>query len=254
MKNIVFLIAALLIAPFAFSQNPTAGDKVEDTNLKKDLDYDFDDWQQRKNKHWQGFDIGINTLMYDGNDSPPPGYESLRLDYGRSFYFGLNLFEGDAQIAGEYFKIVSGLGFDFYNFQLRSSDIMYQQNDSLMFYTDSVHSFKNNNMKSGHITAPLLLAFNTSPKNSTSFHIAFGAIFSYRLSGKQKTKYDLGEQKHQYLVKSEMLQNPWKIAATLRLGYGNFHVFANYALTDFWVAGAAPSARSMVIGLKVIPW
>ena len=258
MRIVCTVFLALLISFQSFSQEkePESGDKVVDENEKMDIDYGWEDYIHRKNKHWQGFDVGINTIIYEdgGTDTPPPGYQDLRLDYGRSFYFGLNLFEKDIQLSGEYVKIITGLGFDFYNFQMRSNSIMYVNNDSLAFLTDSTNNFKNNNMKNGHITVPLLLAFNTSPKNSSSFHIALGVIFSYRLSGKQKMVYNIGEQKHIDLVKSEMLQNPWKIASTLRLGYANFHVFANYALTDYWVSGAAPSARSMVVGLKVIPW
>lgn len=252
MKNSILSIFFLSSVLFSFGQRPEAGDQVIGD---KSPDLSWETWTQRKNKHWQGFDIGINTLIFeDGSDTPPAGYESLRIDYGRSFYFGLNLGEKDIQLYGEFVKIVTGIGFDFYNFQLRGNDVMYKRNDSLMFEADSIHSFKNNNLKNSHITVPLLLAFNTSPKNSTSFHIAIGAIFSYRLSGKQKIQYNIGEQCHTYMVKSEMLQNPWKAAATLRLGYSNFHVFANYALTDFWITNSGPKAKSLVVGLKVLPW
>ena len=225
----------------------------------------YDEYKKRKNRHWQGLDIGINGLSYaDGTDVPPAGYQFVQLDYGRSYYFGLNLFEGDIyQINGELIKILMGVGFDFNNFQLRGSSLMVNRNDSLVERADTLRNFKgssNNNMKNAHITVPLLLAFNTSPKNTTSFHIAFGAIFSYRISGKQKVVYkyndqsESGDLKEEVLRKSRMFQNPWRINATLRLGYGNFHVFGNYNLLHYWENGQAPSARLWTIGVKVLPW
>ncbi|MBD81600.1 MAG: hypothetical protein CL840_21960 [Crocinitomicaceae bacterium] len=254
-KYYIVWVFTIIVTGLIAQDNPGAGDVDLDDKEKIEFYDSYDEFRNRKNKHWQGFDIGINGLMYeDGTDVPPGGYEYLQLDYGRSFYFGLNLFEVDFQINGELIKVVTGLGFDFNNFQLRSNSYMYSRNDSMIEVRDSVWNFCNNNMKNAHITVPLLLAFNTSPKNSTSYHIAFGVIGSYRLSGKQKVVYINGNLKNEILRKSPMHQNPWQVHATLRLGYGNFHIFGNLGLIDYWESGAAPSAKVWTMGIKVLPW
>jgi len=240
----------------AQDKKPEAGDENLDDKKRETTFYDsYDDYQERKNKHWQGLDIGINGFMYeDGSDVPPSGYEYLRLDYSRSFYFGVNLFEVDKQINGELIKVITGLGFDFNNFQLVGSNYLISRNDSLIGLPDTNFGFFNSNMKNGHVTVPLLLAFNTSPKNSSSFHIAVGAIFSYRISGKQKIRYNSGDVQNDHLRYGRMHQNPFRINATLRLGYSNFHVFGNYNVLNYWESGHAPKANLWTIGVKVIPW
>ena len=70
----------------------------------------------------------------------------------------------------------------------------------------------------------------------------------------QKKNFNYIDLKEEVLRKSRMFQNPWRINATLRLGYGNFHVFGNYNLLHYWEDGQAPSARLWTIGVKVLPW
>lgn len=253
---LLVLIGICSLTLNAQDTKPEAGDVDINDKKKETVFYDnYEEYQERKNKHWQGLDIGINGFLYeDGSDNPPPGYEYLRLDYSRSFYFGVNLFEVGYPINGELIKMVTGLGFDFNNFQLVGSNYLGSRNDSLVGVPDSSYGFYNSNMKNGHVTVPLLLAFNTSPKNSSSFHIAIGAVFSYRLSGKQKIKYYSGEVKNEHLRYGRMHQNPWRINATLRLGYANFHVFGNYNLLDYWESGHAPKTSLWTVGIKVIPW
>jgi hypothetical protein len=228
----------------------------QDSSSNKVDFYDsYNDWQERKNKHWQGFDMGVNGLVWEeGSDVPPPGYEYLRIDVGKSFNFMLNLFEVGIPIKEEYVKIVTGLGFEWNNLHIKGNSYMYSFGDTLTELPETRWSFKKNNMKSGHLTVPLLLGFNTGEYNNSSWHLAFGVIGSLRLSGKQKVEWEQGGNTHVLKIKSRMHQNPWRVQATVRAGYANFHLFANYALTDYWLEGEGPRARLWSIGLKLIPW
>ncbi|UTW60693.1 outer membrane beta-barrel protein [bacterium SCSIO 12741] len=255
MRTLFFLLAALLISPVLKSQTHPGGGDINLDDNRMNFDYSWEEWQDRKNKHWQGLDIGINSLIYeDGTDVPPAGFKGMQLDYGRSFYFGVNIYEQGIPIVGEYFKGVVGIGLDYYNFQLKGNDLMVSEGDSMTLRTDTVFGYRNNNMKNSWVTVPLLLGVNTSQYNSSSFHIAAGVILGYRLTGKQKIKFWDGEICNTIRRKSNMHQNPWRATATVRIGYGNFHLFGNYSLTDYWAEGEAPKARVMVVGIKVIPW
>jgi hypothetical protein len=126
--------------------------------------------------------------------------------------------------------------------------------DTLTEVVDTTWTFKKNNMKNSHITVPLLLAFNSKERHSESWHLAVGVVASLRLSGRQKVQWYQGDICHTNIIKSRMHQNPWRLNATARLGYGNFQVFGNYGLTNYWADGEGPEAKLWVIGLKVIPW
>lgn len=256
MKHLILVIGVILLCSNVKAQNhPGGGDVNTEDEETVDFYSSVEDWQDRRNKHWQGFDIGINGLRYaDGTDVPPEGYKYLQLDYSKSFYFGLNLFEVGIPINGEYAKIVTGLGFEFNNFQLKGNSYMYDLGDSLSEVPDTNWNFKNNNMKNSHITVPLLLAFSSSPKHSTSYHLAFGVVASYRIAGRQKVQFYDGDLCHTTILKSKMHQNPFRLQGTVRLGYGNFQVFGNYGLTSYWQDGKAPEAHIWTLGLKVIPW
>lgn len=254
MKKIFVLLLGVLFFQNSFSQDKkdTTVVIVEDGG---DFYSSYSEWKDRPPKHWQGFDIGINGLWWDGGtDNPPAGYEYLSIDYSRSFYFGLNLGEVGIPIAGEHLKLVTGLGFDFNNFQLRGNSYMADIGDTLTEVPDTTWKFKNNNMKNSHITVPLLLGFSSTKKHSTSFKLAAGVVFSYRLAGRQKVKYWEGDICNVIVRKSRMHQNPFRAHATIRAGYGNFQLFGTYSLTNYWEDGAAPEARMWVLGLKVIPW
>lgn len=255
--KLVFL--AIFTACFTFlgiAQNenqPKAGDQIITDD--KGIEYSWDEWKNRKNKHWQGLDFGINYLQFsDQSNNPPKGFSYLEIDPARSFYIGLNLAEKDFTIVGEYVKIVTGIGFDWYSFQFTKDVVLSSVKDTLIGTIDPINNFSKNRLKSGHITVPILLAFNTNVKHSKSFHIAMGVILSYRLSGKQKIVFENNGVQSKISRKAVMHQNPGKAAATLRLGYNNFHLFGNYALTSFWEKGAAPEARTVVVGLKILPW
>ncbi|MDB9725134.1 PorT family protein [Salibacteraceae bacterium] len=255
----IFTFSTLLLSCFlaaeltAQEQPPNAGDKIITDD--KNRDFSWEEWKERSNKHWQGLDIGINMLLFDdGTEIPPANYDALTPNIGKSFYFGLNLFEKDITLHGEYIKFISGLGFDFYNFQLSKNAVLFTQGDTLTASIDSVHTFSKNNLKSSFVTIPLLLAFNTNVKHSKAFHFAAGVILGYRLSGKQKIEYTTGNIETTLERKAQMHQNPWKVAATVRLGYANYHLFGNYALTNFFNNGEAPKAKSVVLGIKILPW
>jgi hypothetical protein len=250
----IFLFTILFsIGLKAQDEKPDAGDKIITEEKKRD--FSWEEWKDRSNKHWQGLDLGINMLLFeDGTEIPPTKYNALTPDIGKSFYFGLNLIEKDITLHGEYIKFITGLGFDFYNFHLDKNAILYTRGDTLAAALDSVNTFTKNNLKSSYVTIPLLLAFNTNVKHSKAFHFATGVILGYRITGKQKIQYNTGNVETAIERKAQMHQNPWKVAATVRLGYANYHLFGNYALTNFFLKGEAPEAKSIVLGIKILPW
>ncbi|MFT6441687.1 MAG: hypothetical protein ACJASM_001224 [Salibacteraceae bacterium] len=251
--TLVLLTILLSLGLNAQNEKPNAGDKIITDEKKRD--FSWEDWKERSNKHWRGLDVGINMLLFDdGSEIPEAKYNVLTPDIGKSFYFGLNVLEKDITLNGEYIKFITGFGFDFYNFHLDKNAILLSQRDTLASVIDTINTFTKNNLKSAHLTVPLLIAFNTNVKHSKAFHFATGLILSYRLSGKQKIEYDDGNVETALERKGQMHQNPWKVAATFRIGYANYHVFGNYALTNFFVSGQGPQATSVVFGIKMLPW
>src|SRR5690606_16654882 len=125
-------------------------------------------------KHWKGFSMGINGYVNNVMGfKMQPEQSYMDLNYSRSFNFQFNIIERHFNIAQDYFKIVTGLGFDYHIYALSSRTNLNPDSSYTHGVVEAASSLKylKNRLRCTYLQVPLLLEFNTKLDPEKTFHV-----------------------------------------------------------------------------------
>ena len=284
------LIALSLISTMVMAQNDAKNDSTF-INLKKtkiivvsqDENNDaltnatdsLPEEPKKRYKHWAGMEIGINGLLNSANgfdlnnaetvNHPKQLTSFMELDYRHSWQFNLNFAEHFIKIYKHNVGILTGLGFQFNNYELKNNVRLTPEggkfvNDTTteynQFYTfgiaDTVRNYSKNRFKAVYITAPLLLEFNTGQEAKKSFHFAIGGLLGYNIHSKMKYVYDQNGNKKKEKDKTDYNLNPFQASALVQIGYGKVQFFATYGFTTLFQNNKGPVVYPVSAGIKLV--
>jgi len=204
--------------------------------------------------HWAGFELGTNLLMYDDfSTDPPQGYDFLDLRTEKSIAVNFNLADYEINLYRKNIMLITGLGFSYNNFRFKSDKYLAEDAEILTSINDST-SYKKNKLVISYLNVPLLLEFNTSENPKKTFHIATGVIGGLRLGSHLKLVKESGSANVKSKSYDDFNINPFRCDATVRLGYRNFTVFANYGLVSLFKDDKGPEAMPLTVGLRLVGW
>lgn len=204
---------------------------------------------ERNEAHWNGIDFGVNMLLNDQNTTSFKNNPYWENDPAKSFYINLNFFERKLNIYKNYVGITTGLGFNFMQIGIQNNYIIQSNKDSVYAIEDTVFSYSKNKLKACYLQIPLLLEFNTNKDSDKSVYIAAGVIGGLRLSSKTKREGDVNGMTIDSKIKGVYNLSPFKLDATVRAGYGNWGVFANYSLIPLFATGKTVEVHPFSVGL-----
>jgi hypothetical protein len=206
-------------------------------------------------KHWAGFEMGVNGYLNDANGfSMPAGYDFLQLNYAKSFNYNLNILEKDVKLYKEYVKLISGLGFEFNSYSFDNDMRLINGGTSIAGFNDSLKHFKKNKLNTTHVTVPLMIAFNTGKNPNKSFHFSAGLLFGYRIGTRYKQKYEYLGENYKNVTRSNYHLSPYRYGIRASIGYGDFNLYATYALSDMFMQNKGPELHPFSIGLRILPF
>lgn len=200
--------------------------------------------------YWSGFEVGVNMLL---NNSQQPEFSSshLEIDPAQSFSYSFNLMEQKIRIVKDYVGIVTGIGFTNSRYGFKDDHMRLMANsDSTWGYHDSTltSGFNKNQLRVNYFNIPILLQFNTSKYENKNFHISLGVIGGIRMNSKVKYVYDVLGGENDHKEKGRYNINPFQASATVRLGYRDFGLFANYNLLTLYEKGTSEVAYPLTFG------
>jgi hypothetical protein len=145
-----------------------------------------------------------------------------------------------------------GIGSDNIFFDKTTIDI--KNNRQVEFNRDTITQYKKYKLNPTYLEVPIELRFSSNPSNMNSgFKAAIGAKVGTIIDAKTKAKVDRdadGYGGYTYKVKDKQFFNSYRLAGTLRLGYGNFTAFGTYTFTEVFKEGNGPlGIRPWTIGL-----
>lgn len=234
---------------------------IIDKNSGEDsLDYKF---KPRQNKEsvkpfWGGIEMGFNGYVNADNETTlPAGYKFLELDEGKSIAFNINFFEKKIVLEKDHLWLVTGLGLNYNNYRFAKKDfkLVPEANTVTALFSDSVNTFNFDKSKLvvSYVTVPLLLQVNTSKSKRNNVHLSTGAIFAYKLGAHTKYVTKDGSRKKEK-ERDDFNLDPIRLDATVRLGYRNFNLFANYAVTELFKNNEGPELHPYTFGITLIGW
>ncbi len=243
MKTFVrqFIAAALLFT--------SAGTAAACEDSTKACRFDYND----NFKYWEGLDIGMNGYLNPSYKlGLPAGYEFLELDYARSRTVSLNLWQHNFHVYKNYVNIVTGFGIEWNGYAFRNNSSLISDTNRVAAVVET-RDFSKNKLKMTYLNIPLMLEFNTNTNNDDrSFHIAAGGMFSYNVfQNRLKQEYELDNETQKIKVKDDFNINPFRYGLTARIGYGDYTLFANYALSDVFRSNSGPKMNHYSIGLHI---
>lgn len=221
-------------------------DKESDTEVSEKVEDDF--------HHWGGFSMGVNGWLSNGSFSMPKGQEYMDLNYGKSLNFQLNPFEKNIHLYKNYINLVTGLGFEWNQYEFGNRTRLNADSSYTYGTIDSsnVYRYKKNRFKSTFVNVPLLIEFNTNKNAHKSFHLAFGVIGGYKLGSRTRQVLQLNGDEIRIIRKDGYNINPFRVNAHASIGYKKFTVFADYALTPLFERGKGPELYPFTVGVKLV--
>lgn len=233
---------------------------------------------EKRFNHWAGIDLGINGFFNAQNSidlandpslvatDPSEVTQFMELNYRKSWTFSINFMEFFIKIKEHHFGIVTGLGTEWNNYELKHNIRLTAEGGSYVYPTvnefnqdytwgeiDTNITYAKNRFKTWFINAPLLLEINTGNKKKKSFHLSAGAIFGLNLQTKIKYNYkDTDGSTKKEKDKQSFNTNVFRVSLTTRVGYGRFNVFASYSLTPLFENGRGPGLYPFTVGLTLV--
>lgn len=232
---------------------------------------------KKRRNHWAGVDLGINgfannqgsfNLNHDislAQTSPKKVTQFMELDYAKSWVFSLNFYEHFFKIYQHRFGLVTGLGLEYNNYELKHNVRLIENGGSYVSNTintynenytwgvvDTNTNYSKNRFKTFYINAPLMFEINTGDHKNKSFHLSAGAIFGYKFTTRMKYLYKINGDEQTTVDDSDFNTNPFKVSLTARVGVGWLNLFATYAVTPLFESGRGPELYPFSVGVTLL--
>lgn len=220
--------------------------------------------------YWAGLDLGVNTLLGPDNDADLGGdAEFMTIDNGRSRFFAINFLEQKINFGTHHVGLLTGIGLEFTNYHLKNNVQLAYNADSVFGVPLDTPELRKNKLRQTGLRVPLMLEFNTKraplPTEEEilarkakgynakgNVHLAVGVVGSWYFDTMYKQKYRMDGDRRKVNDNGDYLLLPYRAAASVRVGYGSFNLFAEYALTPLFRDGQGPELTPFNIGITLI--
>lgn len=231
------------------------------------------------NGHWAGIDFGWNGYVNtDFNMSFPSNQKYLDLNSSRSMTVNLNPVELNLNIARNHFGLTSGLGLTFNNYYFSNSTLLVHDSSALVAYrlvdqNGNKADMKVNKLSVMWLTIPVMFEYQTNSNMKwNSFHLTLGFVGGVRICAYTKQQFysryttyflqdDYGKDIGSVYVDNKFIRtqsqyhlNPFKLDATVRIGWSFLNFFANYSVTPMFQKNQGPELYPWAVGITLIGW
>lgn len=231
--------------------NPYINVTTRDTVKKKERTVSV--FGTGRNRVFQGFEIGFGSFSYasDFDTDVPDGMDAWEVDLANSINWSINPFEVDIRLVKEYVKFSTGLGYTVKNFSLKNNYQLSKFNDTIIG-APSANDLQKNRLRTGYLTVPAMLFFNTSQDPENAFRIGGGVLAGMRLFQTYRTKYFEEGQKHKGIVNGGWETN--FLTADLRgvVGYGPINLYATYSMVPLFDIDRGPELYPFTFGISFV--
>jgi len=233
----------------------------------------------RYNGHWAGVGLGFNGYVNsDFNMDFDPKYHYMNLNTARSLVVNLNPFELNLNLVKNHFGLTSGLGFQLSNYYFTGNYALISDSASLVAFkiTDANRNevdLVRNKLFVSYLNVPILFEYQTNSRHRwNSFHVALGVIGGVRLGSYTKQVYNNwnetyylsnnnGQQFASYYADKKYTRRhdpyhlaPFKLDATMRIGWSFLNFWATYSLTPMFQKDQGPELYPWTVGIQLAGW
>ncbi len=200
------------------------------------------------------FDFGVNGFAQKGSLNLIDDAAPLELSYGKSFMYRIGAFRQRVPLDRKgIVNLMWGANFEMDNYEFSKPITLAKNTDPLLITSDNTINYSKNRLYTSWAELPLMLHFETNPRNSTkSFRIGVGAQGGLML-GSLTDQCDKTTDK-KTVVESGFNLNKVRYGAQAQIGYGPVNFVAQYNISPLFQAGKGPDVNTFNIGFSVVPF
>ncbi len=203
---------------------------------------------------WSGFEMGINGYMNPNNsfnmDSVNSGYS---LNYNKSIAVNFNFWEVHGRILKNNIYFTTGLGSEINNYRFDKHTRLLSDTTPTIAVVESNKDYDKSKLVTGYLNAPLYLTFATNEfKNGKRLSISPGITAGWKFTSYNKRVVNENGDREKSHNHDDFNLNPFRVNASLRVGYGSFILYANYALTSLFQKNEGPNLTAFSAGIRVV--
>jgi len=189
----------------------------------------------------------------------------------------INIFEQNIRLSHNgRFGLVTGIGYSIYNYRFTKSFTVMDSSYFSGLYNKGINVRKSK-IVTNYITVPILFEYqdkNPSPLTKYRWHVNLGAILGLRVHGHQKTYFDEANKEYNLVnpvtgeidaiatspsypkskVHDDFYLSPFKMDASLRVGWGWINLYANVSLIEMFTVGKGPKLYPFSVGIMLVSW
>lgn len=203
---------------------------------------------------WSGFELGINGYMNADNtfnmDSLNSNWE---LNYGKSIVVNFNLWEKTYRLVKENITVTTGFGSEINNYRFDKKTRLLSDTVPVTAIVEADKEYEKTKLVTGFLNVPLYLTFATNElKNGKRIHFSPGATVGWRFTAYNKRVINENGDRNKSRNNDDFNLNPFRVNASLRVGYGSLVLFANYALTPMFKNNEGPDLMPFSAGIRIV--
>jgi len=208
--------------------------------------------KKRFRAHFAGLEVGLNNyLTPDYTMTLPPDERFMDLNTGKSWNWNVNIIDYGFGLGTDKVGIVSGLGFEFINYNFDGQNSIRKDpvsSEIIEYVPDYAGNISKSKMNIAYLTAPLLLEFQI-PVPRKRIYFSAGVIGGIKLWSNTKMKYTVSGEKSKEKAKGDYNLSPLRWGVTARVGYRALGFYATYYMTPLFKTDLGPELNPFNIGL-----
>ena len=199
--------------------------------------------------HWAGVELGFTSLMNSENGNNFTNYPYWDNDEAKSTTWNFNFFEHKFNFGSKgHLGVTTGAGLSWTSLAFKDNYILSSSPDTVFATIDTLNVYSKNKLKATYFTVPLLLEFNAKPN---TFYFAAGVIGAVRIGSKTKRTGEIDGNEFKLKTKATYGLESFKLDGTVRMGYGDLGVFANYSLLPLFDTTKTSEVYPLTFGLSL---
>lgn len=231
MKKLLFTLGLIAVSVGVFAQENTAGSAVG----------------KAKERAIYSRDFLMIQLSYDGWAQAPDSLNTKGLPRG----FNIALMY-DFPIKATKFSFAAGLGISTSSVPLDGKVLDMSNGNSTAVRFVNSDTYKKYKIATSYLEIPLEFRFRQVADNANKgFKAAIGAKVGMLVNAHTKGKNTLGGEKNIIKEQNRRFFNPWRFAATARVGYGNIGLFTAVNLNPLFKDNTGSDIRPYSIGITL---
>ncbi|MEX1188952.1 MAG: head GIN domain-containing protein [Bacteroidia bacterium] len=203
---------------------------------------------------WSGFELGINGYLNSNNSFNMDSVNSdWALNYGKSVVVNFNVWEKTGRILKENITVTTGLGAEINNYRFDKNVRLLSDTIPVVATVESNVNYEKTKLVTGFLNVPLYLTFASNEfKNGKRLSISPGVTGAWRFTTYNKRVVNEDGDRNKSRNNDDFNLNPFRVNASVRLGYGSFILFANYSVTSMFKNNQGPDLMPFSAGIRLV--